>query len=91
MTRSKCRGCGREIVWGQDAEGKRIPLDPRPPVYRVFDPPNAGEPHLVARMPNAMVSHFITCPKAAEFSRGRRRAPPAAGTAAPAATEGSGS
>lgn len=30
-----CRGCGKEIAWGVTPEGKRVPLDPSPPVYEV--------------------------------------------------------
>lgn len=30
----KCRGCGKTIIWGETAEGKRIPLDFAAPVYQ---------------------------------------------------------
>ena len=98
-----CRGCGRPIVWGVTADGGRIPLDPRPPVYIVTDWRQEGEviDVRVARSGTmktiaagsaiapaagpikvegcagivALVSHFATCPKASEFSGGRK--PPA--------------
>lgn len=79
---SSCRGCGAPIVWAKDAAGHSIPLDPRPPVYRVTDqlPAPAAErlteQHLNGPLVAAMVSHFATCPKAAQFS-GSKPKPPA--------------
>lgn len=66
-----CRGCGKPIVWGKTADGKNIPLDPKPPCYRVVD---ADDPDKVEveRDENVLVSHFATCPKADQFS-GRNR------------------
>lgn len=76
MTASaKCRGCGRDIEWAVDTQGQKIPLDPRPPVYAVVVAAPDGISDTILRMPNSRVSHFATCPKASEFSRGRRRAP----------------
>jgi hypothetical protein len=71
---STCKGCGREIVWGEDAAGKKIPLDPRPPIYRVRN--MGGELVQVERATVGMylVTHFATCPKASQFSRKRRQA-----------------
>lgn len=62
-----CKGCGKPIVWGETSEGKAIPLDPRPPVYRIMRHDLAGDPK-VHRDKEAMVSHFATCPKASQFS-----------------------
>lgn len=28
-----CKGCGKKILWIETVDGKRIPLDPSPPVY----------------------------------------------------------
>jgi len=76
---SKCRGCGREIVWGRTVEGKPIPLDPRPPIYLVTR--QDGKMALCAQVREGkrdgvlsghMVSHFATCPKAADFSGSRK-------------------
>lgn len=79
----QCKGCGRSIVWGRDAEGRAVPLDPRPPVYRVTEHPTSPG-YRITRLPETddnegtreayMVSHFATCPKAAQFSGSRRPA-----------------
>ncbi len=59
-------------MWGETPDGKRIPLDPRPPVYQIGAVAiDAGTP--ITRDYGAMVSHFATCPKASQFSgRGRK-------------------
>lgn len=63
---SSCRGCGKAIEWGVTEEGKRIPLDPTPPVYSILST-QPGDLK-VARNHEAMVSHFATCPDANKFS-----------------------
>lgn len=73
---AKCAGCGRPIVWGQLKDGTKVPLDPRPAVYWVVAP--AADHYMISRangskekaQGQAMVSHFATCPKADQFSRG---------------------
>ncbi len=66
---SKCKGCDKPIVWGVTEEGKRIPLDPKPAVYDVEEV--EGEVQ-ATRDRTAMVTHFATCPKANDFSGGKR-------------------
>lgn len=78
--RTRCAGCGKTIVWGTipSATGGppiRVPLDPTPAVYRLVK--RHGARTEVARDNSAMVSHFATCPKAAEFSRSKYRDTPA--------------
>lgn len=69
---SLCRGCGKPIVWGTDENGKRIPLDPRAPVYLVVEGVNGYE---LKRVPQVLVTHFATCSKAQDFSgRSAKRA-----------------
>ena len=75
---SICRGCGATIVWAEDGAGKKHPLDPRPPIYiRVRE--DAGGDLIVRRAVEgeAMVSHFVTCPKRDEFSASKHRKPAA--------------
>lgn len=84
MNTSPCKGCGRPVVWGETADGKKIPLDPRPPLYFAFVHVKGHiaaeriEPMVMTDQPHApdgrpMVSHFATCPKASEFSGSRRK------------------
>ena len=67
-----CKGCGKPIVWAKNAEGKAIPLDPRPPVYGVKQDAALGV--ICARVESAMVSHFATCSHAADFSGSNKKA-----------------
>ena len=66
MREAKCKGCGATIIWGLSEDGKKIPLDPKPAVYRITNP--EAWTTLVERDKLAMVSHFITCPKRDQFS-----------------------
>ena len=83
MKASPCKGCGKPIVWGVTADGKRIPLDPRPVVYHAVEESEFENRVTCTRVPEATntagtktacyVSHFATCPKASEFGKGRKR------------------
>ncbi len=69
---SPCRGCGKPIVWAHKPEGGVIPLDPRPPVYKLihsYDEQTKQTTLRCERKLQSMVSHFATCPKANDFSR----------------------
>jgi len=69
MKTDTCRSCGRKILWGVTAEGKKIPLDAVAPCYIDSDP---GVNHEVARS-CAHVSHFSVCPAASEWSGKTRK------------------
>ena len=71
MTQRKCKACGRELTFASTPEGKVIPLDMSAPVYELEYDPDAGK-YLAVRTSSAHVTHFATCPKASQFSRGRR-------------------
>lgn len=74
---SRCAGCNAPIVWGVDWHGKKHPLDPKPPTFRVED--IGGDHVLVSRDEDVLVSHFATCKEAKRFSgrnRGVFRPPP---------------
>ncbi len=66
MTEVPCRGCGKPITWATDAQGQRIPLDPRAPVYAVRVRPDGSIEAL--RDMRYAVSHFSTCTAANKFS-----------------------
>lgn len=82
MNEVRCR-CGARMAFAvEDATGKKIPLDLSSPVYAVthVDPEEPGRPEIVhvkrANLENgveAFVSHFRTCPRASEFSKGGDR------------------
>jgi hypothetical protein len=84
---AKCSSCGRAIVWATSPLGARIPLDARPAVMYYIDeqaPPRAfavkaeiiKRPDLFSEptteTPKTYVSHFLTCPNAADHSKGGR-------------------
>lgn len=64
--RRPCKACGCPIAVATQADGKKIPLDLRAPVYRL-DADLTGEV-VATRDTGAFVSHFSTCPKADAFS-----------------------
>lgn len=76
---SKCKGCGKEILWMKTTENKMIPLDPKPPIYEVHDAApeefKGGADCYGARADKGYyVSHFATCPKANDFSASKKQA-----------------
>lgn len=72
LRRSQCKGCGRPIVWGVTVDGKRIPLDPSAPTYRVCRADGDGTVE-VERTEAVFVSHFATCSQADMFSGSHRK------------------
>lgn len=62
-----CRSCGAKIVWALTATGKKIPLDAKPEKRVVLESRTPfGE---VAVVHDTFVSHFATCPNAAEHRK----------------------
>jgi hypothetical protein len=76
---SACRSCGAPIRWALTTNGRRIPLDPDPveggnlaladqgttPIAYYVDPEDEPVPGPL------YVSHFATCPNAAQHRWGR--------------------
>jgi len=66
-----CSYCGTKILWGSTPDGKRVPLDPKAPVYH-YDPAAKTAviiPQLDYYRP-VMVNHFSTCPKITRRGQG---------------------
>lgn len=66
-----CRSCGAKIIFAQTENGKTIPVDAAPQKRVVLSPADDGAHYLpneppVARVIDTYVSHFATCPNAAQ-------------------------
>jgi hypothetical protein len=83
---SACRSCRAEIWWAETLAGKRIPVDAEPapdgnvvllreghgeapPVVRVTSQAQADT--LIPDVGTRYVSHYATCPQAAEWRKRR--------------------
>lgn len=69
--RRPCKACGCPLALVTGPNGKLIPLDLRSPVYRIGEDLTGAD--VAERDPKAFVSHFSTCAKASEFSKGGKR------------------
>lgn len=78
---SKCKSCGRDIIWATSPTGANLPLDARPVTpYRLQ--PSTTPPGKIYAVPSEAdikgadmklrISHFLTCPNAAQHSKGNR-------------------
>lgn len=65
---TQCKGCGRKVIFAKDEEGKTQILDAVSPVYST-DTTFVDGTITVVRDRDAFVSHFITCPDRAKFSK----------------------
>lgn len=64
---AQCKGCGREITWAVTKTGARIPLERCKHVYEIMDTQRGKGEAVMYGLP-MWISHFLTCPKANEFS-----------------------
>jgi hypothetical protein len=69
--RRACKGCGCPLIFVTGPNGKIIPLDERAQVYRLGKD-LMGEP-VAEVVAGAYVTHYASCPKASDFSKGKRR------------------
>lgn len=67
-SRRPCKACGTPLHFVRTMEGKLMPLDEKAPVFVIHEDAE-GEP-IAVRKHEAWVSHFATCPKAGDFSKG---------------------
>lgn len=69
----RCRGCDRAIIWAvNESTGKPIPLDAVAPVYNIVGEELEKGTPVAGKAVNAFVSHFTTCKKPEQFSKGER-------------------
>jgi len=67
-----CSECRAPIVWGQAADGTKVPLNARrAATYRILTK-HASHVEIEKDEEPAFISHFLTCSKPERFSRGRR-------------------
>lgn len=66
-----CKGCGRRLAFVKDQNGKTHPLDLVAPTFAIRVD-SLGHP-FAERASDVYVSHFATCPKANDFSKGGRK------------------
>lgn len=69
-----CRSCGAPIIFAATEQGKTMPVDAAPQKRVLLEPAAEGLPP-IARVVDTYVSHFATCPNAAQH-----RKPPASAT-----------
>lgn len=68
---SRCKSCAQPIEWYRTITGKNIPVDPDPVLGGNIDIGFDRIAHVITPLPDteAHVSHFTTCPSAAEHRR----------------------
>lgn len=84
MNKSKCKGCGKPIIWIKTARGKSMPCDDELVMYwakqkaagKVVTPNGEviscefeGDISEVTGL--GYISHYATCPSAGQFRRGK--------------------
>lgn len=66
--KTTCAKCGKEILWAVSAEtGAKIPLDPKALIFKILRT-DSGVSVIPADRDVYAVTHFATCPSAADFS-----------------------
>jgi len=78
----KCKACGAPIMWAETSAAKAIPIDvsptPRGNVVLYHGPGSGKLLALFGKKAQSGAtelyeSHFVTCPRAAEFRKPRKR------------------
>lgn len=66
-----CRSCGAPIVWAKTAAGKAMPLDAASVLVMVPRAPTGTADEVVVDAVRGHLSHFATCPHAAQHRKDR--------------------
>jgi hypothetical protein len=68
---ANCKSCGAEIIWATSVNDKPIPLDAKPEkrLILVFHRNVERGDYNEARMVDTYVSHFASCPDAAQHRK----------------------
>ncbi len=66
-TPSKCRSCGRSIMWVETKNGKNMPIDHDQDIEHLWIDIVPGTKPMFD--PGTMTSHFDTCPHASDHRR----------------------
>lgn len=74
---SECKGCGKRILFvevkrASDGKMVPVPLDPVPAIYHIAYNEDGTAQAVRASRERVMVNHFATCPKANQFSGGKK-------------------
>jgi hypothetical protein len=65
----RCRSCSAWLIFAKTPQGKTLPVDAVPQKRVVLEPDASGTP--IARVVDTYVSHFATCPNAAQHRKPR--------------------
>ncbi len=71
---SRCKSCGKTIIWAMTPAGKNIPVDVEPVFGGTIALDHSDSPHPQARFEKPgqtrlHKSHFATCPKAEQHRK----------------------
>lgn len=72
MSMGTCRSCRAPIVWAKKADGRTMPLDQVPPSLGNIRIDNKGFVVVGKRGTGPYQPHFVTCPDADDWRRGRK-------------------
>jgi hypothetical protein len=71
---AKCSSCGAEIIWAISDNGNRMPLDAKVEKRFTLTFGDSSDPEWnppVAHLANTYISHFATCPNAAQHRKSK--------------------
>lgn len=66
---AKCKSCGADIIWAETDKGKKVPLNAKPEKRFVSHTLFASDGSMTVGLHDTYLSHFATCPNAAEHRK----------------------